>query len=349
MISNLWESDYVKGIVFYLVYIVVLFWVVMPLAKKFLVPLINKTRTNLDNEIYWRIKNILRILIALIWLNFVYKLCFSYFDDKIYLVAYNVLITIELVLAYIILHRTANVIIKHASLKFSSIVTKNVVNFMKITVTILLFSLFFLFILNAWWVNITPLLASAGIAGFAVAMASKSIIENFLSWMILLTDNSLNVWDVIVLSDWTAAKIEEINIRTTKLKTFDGSVLIIPNSTLLNEKITNKSLSTISPQKRLQVSVWISYWDDVKKAKELLEKYLKEVDGVDKETITVFVDQLADWSVNIVWRAMVDASKWSYLSEKQILEKVYEEFPKNWLHFPFPTYNLYGDLKIAQK
>jgi len=52
MISNLWESDYVKGIVFYLVYIVVLFWVVMPLAKKFLVPLINKTRTNLDNEIY---------------------------------------------------------------------------------------------------------------------------------------------------------------------------------------------------------------------------------------------------------------------------------------------------------
>jgi MscS family membrane protein len=99
------------------------------------------------------------------------------------------------------------------------------------------------------------LLASAGIFGLAVAMASKSIIENFLSGLILFADKTINVGDTIVLSDGTTAVVEEINIRTTRLRTFDGNVVIIPNSELLNEKIINKSLSEVSPQKRVEVTV----------------------------------------------------------------------------------------------
>jgi small-conductance mechanosensitive channel len=49
--------------------------------------------------------------------------------------------------------------------------------------------------------------------------------------------------------------VEEISVRTTKLKTFDGNIVIIPNSELLNERIVNKSLTEIFPQKRLVVTV----------------------------------------------------------------------------------------------
>jgi small-conductance mechanosensitive channel len=102
----------------------------------------------------------------------------------------------------------------------------------------------------------------------------------------------------------------------------------------------NKSLVDISPQKRVVVTVGISYGDNVKKAKSLLESYLKDLDGVDKDSIAVYLDSLGDYSVNITGKAMVDANKWSYLMEKEILERVYEEFPKNGLNFPFPTYSL---------
>lgn len=335
----LWQNIYFKSFVVYIVYLVILFYVIFPLCKKFLIPLVNKTKTNLDNEIYWRIRHFLKVFVALLGLNLIYNLYFIG-NNKFLQISYNLLITLELVLLYIILYRLFVVLLKYSLRKFTGIINKNVANLIKLTIDIILFSIFSLLILKVWWVNITPLLASAGIFGFAVAMASKSIIENFLSWLILFADKSINVWDTIILSDWTTAVVEEINIRTTKLKTFDGNVVIIPNSELLNEKIVNKSLSDVSPQKRVQVTIWISYGDNIEKAKNLISSYLKELDWVDSDSITVYVDSLADWAVNITWKAMVDADKRSYLLEKQILERAYKEFPENWLNFPFPTYSI---------
>ena len=316
----------------------------MPLCKKFLVPLINKTKTNLDNEIYGKIKNPLKWLLLLLGLNVVYRFYIGYVGLFVYKVMYNILLTIELVLIYLILHRTLKVLEKYSNKKLSQVITRNVANFIKVLTDIIIIFIIGLLILKVWWINITPLLASAGIFGFAVAMASKAIIENFLSGLILFADKSINVGDIVILSDGTTAVVEEINIRTTKLKTFDGNVVIIPNSELLNEKIINKSLSDVSPQKRVQVTVGISYWDDTEKAKELLGSYLKELDWVDETSITTYVDALADWSVNVTWKAMVDADKRSYLLEKQILERVYKEFPQNGLNFPFPTYELTWNL-----
>ena len=155
----------------------------------------------------------------------------------------------------------------------------------------------------------TPLLASAWIAWFAIAMASKSIIENFLSWLILFFDKSINIWDIIYLSDWTIIEVEEIDIRTTKLKTFDWNTIIIPNSQLLNEKIINRSLKEINWYKKVKVEVWISYWDDVNKAKEIIKKLLLEIKWIDEKTLTIYVDNLNEYSINIVWYIIVEYDK----------------------------------------
>jgi len=335
----LWETIYFKSLIVYALYLIVLFYLIFPLCKKFLVPLVNKTKTNLDNEIYGKIRTLLKIFVWLFGLNLIYNLYFLQ-TSKLLDMVYNLILTIEFVLLYLMFHRAFNILLKYFIKKFSHFINKNIANLIKLTVDIILFSIFALLILKAWGVNITPLLASAGIFGFAVAMASKSIIENFLSGLLLFADKSINVGDTIILSDGTTAVVEEINIRTTKLRTFDGNVVIIPNSELLNEKIVNKSLSDVSPQKRVTVTVGISYGDDTQIAKDLLSKYLSELEGVDLDSITVYVDSLADWSVNIKWKAMVDADKRSYLLEKQILERVYKEFPQNGLNFPFPTYTI---------
>jgi len=73
--------------------------------------------------------------------------------------------------------------------------------------------------------------------------------------LIIFTDKSLNIGDVIQLSDGTYCLIQEINIRTTILKTFDGNAIILPNSDFLNQKIVNKSLSEVSDKKRVEVNV----------------------------------------------------------------------------------------------
>ena len=343
--QNIWLNPYTKGIIFYLIYIIIFHFILRPIYKKIFITLTKKTKTNLDNELYGKTRWFLRILWFLLWLNLVYNLYFHNILNHYYGIAYNILVTIEYIFVYLIIQKSVKIILKYTVRKYSNIIKKNVSNLIKILVNIFVVSIIVLLVLNIWWINITPLLTSAGIFGLAVAMASKSIIENFLSWMILFADKSINVWDTVILSDSTTAVIEEINVRTTYLRTFDGNIIIIPNAELLNETITNKSLSEVAPKKRVVVTVWISYWDDTEKAKALLKSYLLEIEWISKDTVVVYLDSLWDWSVNIVWKIMVDADKRSYLIEKNILEKVYKEFPKQWLNFPFPTYELTWELK----
>ncbi len=343
ILKNLLSYMYVKVIAFYVIYIAIVFFIIFPIGRKLFQKLVSKTKTKWDDELHLKISPYIKILALLFGLNLVYNFLLLE-PNRYWQIWYKILLSIEFGILYLISHTFFKISLKYFIKKFSGIITKNVANFVKLVIDILVFSVIILLVLKVWWVNITPLLASAGIFGLAVAMASKSIIENFLSWLILFADKSINVWDTIVLSDWTIATVEEINIRTTRLKTFDGNVVIIPNSELLNEKIINKSLADVTPKKRVEVTVWISYWDDVDKAKELLKNYLLELDGADKESIVVFVDELADWSVNITWRIMVDADKFSFLMSKQVLEKVYKNFPNEGLNFPFPTYELTWNL-----
>ncbi len=341
----IWINPYTKWIIFYLIYFVLFLFVAQPICKKIFVILTKKTKTNLDNELYGKTRWFLKILWFLLWLNLIYNLYFQNILNHYYEIAYNILITLEYIFVYLIIQRSVRIILKYTVKKYSNIITKNISNLLKILLNIFVIAIIILLILSIWWVNITPLLASAGIFGLAVAMASKSIIENFLSWMILFADKSINVWDTIILSSGTTAVVEEITVRTTHLRTFDGNTIIIPNAELLNETITNKSLSEVVSEKRVVVSIWISYWDDTEKAKELLKSYLLEIEWVNKDSVVVYLDSLGDWSVNVVWKIMIEADKRSYLYEKQILEKVYKEFPKQWLNFPFPTYELTWELK----
>ncbi len=341
----IWINPYTKWIIFYLIYFVLFLFVAQPICKKIFVILTKKTKTNLDNELYGKTRWFLKILWFLLWLNLIYNLYFQNILNHYYEIAYNILITLEYIFVYLIIQRSVRIILKYTVKKYSNIITKNISNLLKILLNIFVIAIIILLILSIWWVNITPLLASAGIFGLAVAMASKSIIENFLSWMILFADKSINVWDTIILSSGTTAVVEEITVRTTHLRTFDGNTIIIPNAELLNETITNKSLSEVVSEKRVVVSIWISYWDDTEKAKELLKSYLLEIEWVNKDSVVVYLDSLGDWSVNVIWKIMIEADKRSYLYEKQILEKVYKEFPKQWLNFPFPTYELTWELK----
>lgn len=346
----IWDNIYAKWVIFYIIYLLVLYVVLVPIWKKFLVPFINKTRTNLDDKLYSENKKYINILWFLIWLVIVYKLYFNNLLNNLFDVVYNIVLTIIYIIVYIIIHKSLKIFVKYVVRKYEEIITKNIANLLKLIIDVFVISIMWLLILNTWGINITPLLAWAGIFGLAVAMASKNIIENFLSWLIIFADKSLNIWDTIILSDGTYCIVQEINIRTTILKTFDGNVVILPNSDFLNQKIVNISLSEVVDKKRVEVNIWISYGDDTDKAKELIASYLQELDGADKESVVTYVSSLSNRSVDVVWRIMVDAKKRNYLMTYNIIERVYKEFPKYWLNFPFPTYTLNGqEIEIKTK
>ncbi|UCE83728.1 MAG: mechanosensitive ion channel family protein [Deltaproteobacteria bacterium] len=125
----------------------------------------------------------------------------------------------------------------------------------------------FLF-LSLWKINITPLLASAGIAGVAVALAARETLSNFFGGITVLLDRPYKVGDYIVLDSGERGEVVEIGLRSTRITTRDDVQISIPNSIITNTKVVNESAP--EPRFRVRISVGVAYGTDVDQAEEVL-------------------------------------------------------------------------------
>ena len=123
-------------------------------------------------------------------------------------------------------------------------------------------------LLSFWKVNITPLLASAGIAGVAVALAAKETLSNFFGGVTVLLDQPYKVGDYIILDSGERGEVVEIGLRSTRILTRDDVQISIPNSVITNTKVINESAP--EPRFRVRVKVGVAYGTDVDQVEEVL-------------------------------------------------------------------------------
>lgn len=122
--------------------------------------------------------------------------------------------------------------------------------------------------------NINALVASLGIGGIVIALAAQDIAKNFFGGVTIITDKPFKVGDWIETKE-ISGTIEDVTIRSTRIRRFDGSLMILPNSTLANENVTNwgnMKNRRYSFQLYLPISTELEKIDDfTSKAYELLE------------------------------------------------------------------------------
>ncbi|MBK1973525.1 mechanosensitive ion channel family protein [Campylobacter sp. TTU-622] len=111
-----------------------------------------------------------------------------------------------------------------------------------------------LFILAQLGFNISAIIASLGIGGLAVALAAKDIIANFFASILLLFDNSFNQGDWIEISG-IEGTVVEIGLRKTTIRTFDNSLVFLPNSTIMGANIKNWSKRKMGRHIRMYLGV----------------------------------------------------------------------------------------------
>lgn len=168
--------------------------------------------------------------------------------------------------------KLGNVLIEHAIHKVSDVtgLGKEIVpliqNVFKIAIVVALFVV----ILSIWRINITPLLASAGIVGIAVALAAKDTLSNFFGGISVFFDRPYKIGDYIVLDSGERGEVVAIGVRSTRIKTRDDIMITIPNSIIANSKITNESAPI--PNFRVRIPVGVAYGSDI----DLVEKILLE-------------------------------------------------------------------------
>lgn len=143
--------------------------------------------------------------------------------------------------------------------------------------------------------NPGDLVAGLGITSVAVGFAFKDVLQNFFAGILILWRRPFVVGDQIKFREYEGM-IEEINIRSTRIKTFDGERAVIPNGDIYTNAVLVK---TAYDKRRVRFVVGIGYLDDIEKGRETIRKVLSDTEGVlDDPGPWIYVSELAPSSVN---------------------------------------------------
>ncbi len=124
--------------------------------------------------------------------------------------------------------------------------------------------------------NIVAFLAGLGVLGFTVGFALQDIAKNLVAGILLLLQQPFAIGDLIEVKGY-AGKVEDINLRATELRTFDGLLVYIPNADVYTSPLTN--LSRV-PKRRVELAGGVDYDTDLEKATAVALAAIREVPGV---------------------------------------------------------------------
>ncbi len=183
-------------------------------------------------------------------------------------------------------------------------------------------------------VNLTALAAGLGLAGFAFGFALKDVISNFLSGIIILFQRPFTVGDQIII-EGVEGTVEDIRVRDSIIKTYDGRMVFIPNNTVFNNIIIN---NTIGHTRRVDIIVGVSYESDLGKVINISKKIMDGAEMVEEEpSPIVLVREFSESAISIELRCWTDTDNFSFLKvSSELTRRVKEEFNKNDIKIPFP-------------
>lgn len=186
-------------------------------------------------------------------------------------------------------------------------------------------------------VQTTSFAAIIAAAGLAVGLSLQGALGNFAAGVMLMLFRPFKVGDYIE-GGGTAGVVEEIQIFSTKMKSPDNREIIVPNGQIISSTITNYSAKET---RRIDLVIGVSYTDDLKKVRAVLEDILKQEERilVDPEP-TIGLLELADSSINFAVRPWVKTADY-WPTKFDLQEKIKLRFDDEDISIPFPQRDIH--------
>ncbi|MFA5553440.1 MAG: mechanosensitive ion channel family protein [Phycisphaerae bacterium] len=193
--------------------------------------------------------------------------------------------------------------------------------------------------------DVKSILLGAGVGGIAIAMAAKETIANFFGSLTIFADKPFQIDDMVKIADFTGP-IEEVGFRSTRIRTLNGHLVTIPNSTVANSTIENISRR---PFIRRISNITITYdsgYNKTKRAIEIIKDILANTPEVNLEEgrpPRVYFTEFNDTSLNIYmsyWVKPADIWVYNEVNERVNME-ILKRFDSEGIEFAFPTQTLY--------
>jgi len=309
----------------------------------FLQKLVSKTKTDMDDKFFKALKNPLRFLfiIAGLWgffyfleingtiLTHIIKGLLIY---DIFWFIYNIVCEFE-ENVYQLLGKYGN-----ASRELASFVIKLSKAFVIVIAIVAMFQEF--------GINVTGFIASLGLGGLAFALAAKDTASNLFGGVAILTDKIFKVGEWVKIGS-AEGIVEDIGMRTTKIRAFDKRLIVVPNSKIATSDVENFSRRD---RRRIMMRLGIIYstsTQDLNLILKEIREYLKSHPKIHKEPLLIYFDEYSDSALNIFCYFFTTTADWEkYLQIKEEVNLEIKRIVEKYTAFAFPSQSIYMETPI---
>ncbi|WP_069791209.1 mechanosensitive ion channel family protein [Cyanobacterium sp. IPPAS B-1200] len=187
--------------------------------------------------------------------------------------------------------------------------------------------------------SLGDIIATLGLGSVAIGFAFQDIFKNFLAGILILLEEPFVIQDQIQVDDYEGT-VENINIRTTEIKTYQGEKILIPNSTVFTSAI---KVRTAFPYRRTDFMVGVDYNTSLPQAKAILEKIILTIEGVVHEP-TPEIDLVAfnDSSIDLVVRYWTHSRQADVRRiQTKVVTSIKQAFDNQDIVIPYPIRTVY--------
>ena len=210
-------------------------------------------------------------------------------------------------------------------------------NFIVKLVFCILFALVAIPALGHAGIQTASVIAALGAAGLAVGLALQGSLANFAAGVLLIAFRPCRVGDWVDAGGCSGT-VESISLFSTILLTADYKRIVIPNSQVMSDAITNYS---VMPRRRIDLIVGISYDADMRVAKDILKKLVEADERILKDPApTIAVSELGDSSVNLICRPWVATADY-WPTRWKLTEDIKNEFDAAGVGIPYPQMDVH--------
>ena len=306
------------------------------IIKRYLIRLAGKTSMKFDDEILLLVNTPIYYFIILLgfYVAAAFVLVTSLSGPIISLIA-----AVAIILLAWVAGRISDLLISEFGGKLTRLTDTSIddeaLPFISKVAKILLYGIAFSMMLDKLGYSIGPILASLGLAGFAIGFAAKDTISNILAGFFILVDRPFKIGDRVDIGG-TLGDVVDIGLRTTKVKTLDFQIVIVPNSSIVSGNVVNYSLPNIN--QKLKLNFGVSYGSDIERAKKITEDVAKKTKLVlpDPPPEAFFLE-FGESSLNftlVIWIADL-TKKWTVTDA--INNEVWKSFQKEGIEVPYPV------------
>jgi small-conductance mechanosensitive channel len=189
--------------------------------------------------------------------------------------------------------------------------------------------------------DVSTLLASLGVGGIAIALASQAILGDLFSYLVIFFDKPFEIGDAVTLGNDVTGTIEYIGIKTTRIRSVSGEQLVISNTNMTNSTIRNWKRME---QRRVAFKIGVEY--------NTAYKLLQEIPGLVKEIIEqqqqvrfdrAHLQEFGSYSINFEIVYFITEPDYNLFMDthQAVLFRIHEEFSQRGIGFAYPTQTLF--------